>query len=168
MRQVRLLFWLGACAVALAGCGTTSPVAPQRSDLFQLSNDAQLAYEAGEDARAEQLYIGLARAAPSDPEIWLRLGNLYARADRPDAAADAYQRVLALKSNEPRAWYNLGIVRLRQGWAAMMRANAALKETDPLYRETERVMSHLGGLPDLDTKAPPKPPAGQPAPERKP
>ena len=41
-------------ALLLAGCGTLSgPEAlPQRSDLFQLSNEAQLAYESGEDARA--------------------------------------------------------------------------------------------------------------------
>ena len=152
MRNIGLVLWLLASGALLAGCGTTGPEAPQRSDLFQLSNDAQLAYEAGEDARAEQLYMGLARAAPSDPEIWLRLGNLYARNDRPEAAADAYQRVLALKTNEPRAWYNLGIVRLRQGWAALMHANAALKDTDPLYRETERLMLHLGGLPDVNPR----------------
>ena len=147
-----------ALAVLLAGCGSTG--APARSDLFQLSNDAQLAYEAGEDARAEQLYMGLARAAPGDPEIWLRLGNLYARNDRPEAAADAYQRVLALKTNEPRAWYNLGIVRLRQGWAAMMQANAALKEDDPLYQETERLMRHLGALPDVNPRKAAAKPAG--------
>ena len=152
----RMALIMGLACVLLAGCGTTA--APGRSDLFQLSNDAQLAYEAGEDARAEQLYMGLARAAPGDPEVWFRLGNLYARNDRPDAAADAYQRVLALKTNEPRAWYNLGIVRLRQGWAAMMRANAALKEDDPLYQETERLMSHLGALPDLNPRATPAKP----------
>ena len=159
MKRLGLLLWLAAWGALIGGCGTTGPAAPQRSDLFQLSNDAQLAYEAGEDVRAEQLYMGLARAAPGDPEVWFRLGNLYARNNRPDAAADAYQRTLALKTNEPRAWYNLGIVRLRQGWAAMMQANAGLKETDPLYRETERMMSHLGLLPDLNPQAPPKAPA---------
>jgi Flp pilus assembly protein TadD len=162
MKEIGLALWLAACGLLLAGCGTTG-TAPQRSDLFQLSNDAQLAYEAGEDARAEQLYMGLARAAPGDPEIWFRLGNLYARNDRPDAAADAYQRALALKVNDSRAWYNLGIVRLRQGWAAMMRANAALKEDDPLYRETERLMSHLGALPALKPMAPAAKPAAKPA-----
>ena len=154
MRHIGLVLWLALSGTLLAGCGTMGTGGLQRSDLFQLSNDAQLAYEAGEDARAEQLYMGLARAAPGDPEIWFRLGNLYARNDRPDAAADAYQRVLALKQNEPRAWYNLGIVRLRQGWAALMQANAALKETDPLYRETERLTSHLGAMPALKPPAP--------------
>ena len=152
MRAIVRLAWIAACGALLAGCAGIG--APERSDLFQLSNDAQLAYEAGEDARAEQLYMGLARSAPADPEIWLRLGNLYARNDRPEAAADAYQRVLALKVNEPRAWYNLGIVRLRQGWAAMMQANAALKESDPLYGESERIMSHLGALPGIKPQSP--------------
>ncbi len=161
MRHIGLILWLAATGALLAGCGTMGTEMPQRSDLFQLSNDAQLAYEAGEDARAEQLYRGLARAAPADPEIWLRLGNLYARNDRPDAAADAYQRALALKHNETRAWYNLGIVRLRQGWAALMRASAAMKDTDPLYRETERLMSHLGAIPALKPPAPAAKPPGE-------
>jgi Flp pilus assembly protein TadD len=161
MRIIVRLAWLAASCALLAGCATTVG-APERSDLFQLSNDAQLAYEAGEDARAEQLYMGLARSAPGDPEIWFRLGNLYARNDRPEAAADAYQRALALKVNEPRAWYNLGIVRLRQGWAALMQANAALKESDPLYGETERIMSHLGALPGIKPQAPGAPRAKEP------
>jgi len=162
MRTGHLIGMLMAGALALGGCATTDEALPQRSDLFQLSNDAQLAYAAGDLARAEQLYKALARAAPADPEIWFRLGNLYARADRPDAAADAYQRSLALKSNEPRTWYNLSIVRLRQGWAALIQANAALEESDPLYQETGRMIGHLGQLPGL--KPEPQPATAKPAP----
>ncbi len=151
MKTNRLLMTLLAM-VLLAGCeslpgGNTE--LPQRSDLFQLSNDAQLAYASGEDARAEQLYMALARQMPNDPEIWFRLGNLYARAHRPDAAADAYQRVLSINGNEPRAWYNLGIVRLRQGWAALIQANSFSAVNDPIYNESDRMIGHLEKTPGL-------------------
>jgi tetratricopeptide (TPR) repeat protein len=139
-------------ALLLAGCGTLSsgPEAlPQRSDLFQLSNEAQLAYESGEDARAEQLYMALTRQTPNDPELWFRLGNLYARAHRPDAAADAYQRVLSINGNEPRAWYNLGIVRLRQGWAALIQAYGYSAAGDPIFIESDRMIGHLEKTPGL-------------------
>lgn len=136
----------------LAGCtmmGGETAELPQRSELFQLSNDAQLAYEAGEDVQAEKLYMALLRQTPSDPEVWFRLGNLYARAHRPDAAADAYQRVLSINGNESRAWYNLGIVRLRQGWAALIRANELSPPDHPLYQESEQMIRHLEKTPGL-------------------
>lgn len=141
---VVLVLLFSGCA-ALPG----NPDLPQRSDLFQLSNDAQLAYEAGEDAKAEQLYMALLRKTPNDPEIWFRLGNLYARAHRPDAAADAYQRVLSINNTEHRAWYNLGIVRLRQGWAAMMQAYGHSAPGTPVNTESERMIGHLERMPGL-------------------
>lgn len=143
----------------LAGCAAApgSAVLPQRSELFQLSNDAQLAYEAGDDARAEQLYMALSRQTPGDPEIWFRLGNLYARAHRPDAAADAYQRVLSINGTEPRAWYNLGIIRMRQGWASLIQAHGYSQAGTPLYLESEKMIRHLENMPGL-----PPPPKNDP------
>lgn len=137
--------------VLLAGCKTISGESdlPQRSDLFQLNNEAQLAYEAGEDTQAESLYMALLRKTPNDPEIWFRLGNLYARAHRPDAAADAYQRVLSINPNESRAWYNLAIVRLRQGWAALIQAHGLSAPEHPLYPESEQMIRHLEKTPGL-------------------
>jgi tetratricopeptide (TPR) repeat protein len=135
----------------LSGCTALSGPSdlPQRSDLFQLSNEAQLAYESGEDAKAEQLYMALLRKTPNDPEIWFRLGNLYARAHRPDAAADAYQRVLSINNTEHRAWYNLGIVRLRQGWAAMIQAYGHSAAGDVVHGESGRMIGHLELMPGL-------------------
>lgn len=131
---------------------------PQRSDLFQLSNEAQLAYESGEDAQAEKLYMSLLRQTPNDPEIWFRLGNLYARSHRPDAAADAYQRVLSINGNEPRAWYNLGIVRLRQGWAALIQSNNYSASGDALHQESAKMIGHLEKTPGLPQAAKNDPP----------
>ncbi len=149
----RLMVLTGA--VLLAACQSLSGTTelPQRSDLFQLSNDAQLAYEAGEDARAEKLYMAMARQTPGDPEIWFRLGNLYARSNRPDAAADAYQRVLSINGNEPRAWYNLSIVRLRQGWAALIQANNYSAAGDVINQESSQIIEHLEKTPGLPRAA---------------
>lgn len=154
MRAIRFgcAMLLGFMLTGCAGMSGNSEL-PQRSDLFQLSNDAQLAYEAGEDAKAEQLYMALLRKTPNDPEIWFRLGNLYARAHRPDAAADAYQRVLSINSTEHRAWYNLGIVRLRQGWAALIQANSYSVDNDPIRLESDKMIRHLEKTPGLPSAA---------------
>lgn len=156
-------------ALSLAGCQAldsigmrdSKGVMPQRSELFQLSNQAQLAYEAGEDAKAEQLLMGLSRQTPNDPEIWLRLGNLYARSNRPDAAADAYQRVLSINGMESRAWYNLAIVRLRQGWAAMAQAHGTADLKAPIHEQSGQMLDHLSRMPGLPS--PPNVAANRPA-----
>ena len=149
-----------ASGLMMAACSTVPGDMPQRSDLFQISNDALLAYEAGEDAKAEQLYMGLARQLPHDYEIWFRLGNLYARSNKPDAAADAYQRALSINASDARAWYNLGIVRLRQGWASMVQAQSQADTKDPLYRQTDELLERLNALTSVAEGW--KPPARKP------
>lgn len=135
---------LVAGVLGLGGCNT---ILPQPSDLFQLNNEAQLSYESGEDAKAEAQLKALARAVPQDFEVWFRLGNLYARSNRPDAAADAYQRALSINSAEARAWHNLGVVRLRQGWAAMVQSYSFSDGRDPLRQQTESIVNHLSKMP---------------------
>lgn len=157
MRLVRTALAVAA-GIVLAGC--ESLPLPQGSDLFQLNNEAQLAYQSGADAKAEQLYMALARQVPNDPEVWFRLGNLYVRNNKPDAAADAYQRALAIDSTDARVWYNLGIVRLRQGWAALIQANNTAKVKDPIYGQTDEMIQQLNRMTGL-------PPVSRPAPKQK-
>ncbi len=124
-----------AALALLAGCASDS--------LYEQHHDAVLAYESGANARAEALYQGLARSAPNDPETWLRLGNLYARAERPDAAADAYHRGLLLAPSDARLWYNLGIVRQRQAHAALIQAHQFMADDDPLLARSQAIIDRL-------------------------
>lgn len=119
----------------LAACASGS--------IYEQHQTAVLSYESGADARAEALYQGLARAAPNDPETWLRLGNLYARSNRPDDAADAYQRALLLAPGDARAWYNLGIIRQRQAHAAFIQAHGHVADDDPLHARTKALSDRL-------------------------
>jgi len=146
---------IAATLIVVAGCAQV-PGMPQRSELFQLTNEAQLAYEKGEDARAEQLYMSLARQVPHDAEIWLRLGNLYARSHKPDAAADAYQRALAINGSDPRAWYNLGVIRLRQGWMSLIQAYNYSEDRDPVNAQSDDMIQFLGKMPGV-AEGTPKP-----------
>jgi len=152
---------LAALAVAMsgvfaAGCTTTvgSVIKALDSDpdLITINQEAQLAYEGGELAKAEALYRSLARRMPNDAETWLRLGNLYARSNRPDEAANAYQRALMADNAEARAWHNLGVVRLRQAWASMIQAQASVKPKDSLAPQVDSLLDHLGKLPQLEAE----------------
>lgn len=136
---------LAAClGLLLTGC-STAPLFGE-GNLYETHRKAVLAYESGENARAEALYQALVRAAPNDPETWLRLGNLYARENRPDDAADAYQHALLLSPNDYRIWYNLGIIRQRQAHAAFIQTNQLVKDTDPLYKKTDELIKQVAPL----------------------
>lgn len=130
-------------------------------DVITINREAQLAYEGGENAKAEALYKSLVRKMPNDAETWFRLGNLYARANRPDEAANAYQRSLISNNANARAWHNLGVIRLRQAWAAMLQAQENLKPDTPLHQAVDQVLKELEKMPivDADGKAAAKKPA---------
>jgi len=124
-----------ACLPFLAACAT--------DDVYEMHQSALLAYESGADARAEALYQGLARSAPNDPETWLRLGNLYARSNRPDKAGEAYERGLLLAPGDARLWYNLGIIRQRQAHAAFIMAHQYIDDADPLQAKAKAMIDRL-------------------------
>lgn len=139
-----------AAFCCVSGCSSPTVIG---GDVFDLHNSAVLAYESGQDAKAEALYQGLARAAPNDPETWLRLGNLYARSNKPDDAADAYQHALLLNPNDNRVWYNLGVIRQRQAHAAFIRANETSDRNDPIYGKTEALIERLAPAPAAPEQA---------------
>jgi Flp pilus assembly protein TadD len=136
-------------------------------EFLKMQHEAQAAFESGENARAEVLYKGLLRSMPNDAETWFRLGNLYARSDNAEQAVDAYLRCLSINGNDARAWHNLGVVRLRQAWAALLRANTLTGPTEPINVMSAEMVRALEKVPYLSDGQAAKPAAGaapQPAP----
>jgi tetratricopeptide (TPR) repeat protein len=148
---------LGGCTAAVS---TAIKAIDNDPDLVTINREAELAYESGEAAKAEALYKSLARRVPNDAEIWLRLGNLYARNNRPDEAANAYQRALMINNAESRAWHNLSVVRLRQAWAALLQAQANTNARDALAPQIDAALEHLAKLPALEAEPRRAGPAG--------
>lgn len=146
----------GAVALMLAAGCASDPLSPD--ELHEMSRTAVLSYESGEAAKAEALYRGLARAAPYNPETWLRLGNLYARTNRPEEAASAYQRSLQLNPGDARTWYNLGLVRQRQAYILFLQANHLTDKDDPLHSRVQALVKQLeaqqgaAGVVDAESK----------------
>lgn len=150
------LVWLvSACTLMPAG----------QSNLYELRREAQSAYAGAEDERAEKLLLGLSRAAPNDPETWFYLGNLYARTNRPEQAIAAYQKSLMLKGDDARAWHNMGVVRLREAWAAFIQAHNLASAGDPLQARLEQLIKSMETMPleGLNRNAKQAPGASPPA-----
>jgi len=148
-------------AIALAGCasldadgagGALQPVdlAPEAAVL----TSAQFKQTDGEVARNEALYVSALRRAPNDAETWFRLGNLYAGNHRPEAAAAAYARALRANNADARALHNLGVVRLRQGYAALLQGQMVVSDQDKALAERlDQVLQELGRVSVLGANA---------------
>jgi predicted Zn-dependent protease len=143
-------------ALSLGGCamlpGTTG-------NLYETRREAQAAYEGNENERAEKLLLGLTRAVPNDADTWFYLGNLYARTNRPEQAVQAYQKTLMLNSGDARAWHNLGVVRLRQGWAAFIQAYDLTVPGNPLHARADAIIGAMEKIPLEGMKRKPAAPA---------
>jgi cytochrome c-type biogenesis protein CcmH/NrfG len=135
----------------LSACSTFT----SKGDVYAQRSEAQIAYEGQQDDRAETLLVGLTRSAPSDPDTWFTLGNLYARTGRPEQAVAAYQKALMLNSTDARVWHNLGVVRTREAWAAFIQSYALVKDNDPLAPKIESIIEAMEKIPleGLDRKA---------------
>ncbi|HEY3430960.1 MAG TPA: tetratricopeptide repeat protein [Rhodocyclaceae bacterium] len=144
-----LVLMLGGCTAAVS---TAIKSLDNDQDIVSINREAELAYESGEAAKAEALYKNLVRRMPNDGETWMRLGNLYARNNRPEEAAAAYQKALSINGGEARAWNNLGVVRLRQAWAALIQAQATAEAKSGLSSQVDATLEHLSKLPMLEAE----------------
>lgn len=139
-------------ALALAGCATLGGEdtgGPLRGADLEAEAAAllraQFTQADGEAARNEALYVSALRRAPNDGETWFRLGNLYAAHHRAEAAAAAYGRALRVNNADARALHNLGVVRLRQGYAALLQGQLMVSDDeDALGVRIERLLKELG------------------------
>lgn len=152
------------CLIALLSFGLLSGCALLPHDnIYQLHREAQVAYADEQDERAEKLLLGLSRAAPNDPETWFYLGNLYARTSRPEQATQAYQKSLMLNSTDARVWHNIGVVRIREAWAAFIQAHNLAKSDDPLYPKLENLITSMEKIPLDGLARTPKAPLAEPS-----
>ncbi|HEX7370629.1 MAG TPA: tetratricopeptide repeat protein [Rhodanobacteraceae bacterium] len=142
MRHVRLGVLLCALAALLAGCAT-SPTA-RLSDLAAVQQQADSAYSRHDWRTAAAAYEALTQRVPGNAAYWFRLGNCYARLDRPEPAVAAYRAALQRDPHIAPAWHNLGAVLLEQSQAAFQQSAANAKPGDPLKRASALLTARVG------------------------
>ena len=102
----------------LAGC-SSSPATQQEQSLFQLMAQATHAYDDARLDRAETLYLQVLQRNPNYSEANFKLGNIYSRQGRLDAAVIKYQQALTVDANDGRFWHNLALTRVKQAIATL-------------------------------------------------
>ncbi len=121
------------------------PAAPVAIDAAATMAAAEAAYAARDWSGAESNYLAAARASPSDPEPWFRLGNVYFRRGSHDLAARAYEETLRVSPNHAKAWHNLGVVRLHQADASLARVLGSGEPRDPALEESAKALRAIVG-----------------------
>lgn len=137
-----LLLALPACAPP----GVKPDREAAKPDMFKLEQDADVAYQKGDLATSEKDYLELVKKIPEEPLHWFRLGNIYARTDRPDAAIVAYREAVLRNPQYSKAWYNMGIIQLRQAANTFNQMQVHTESKDPLYAEGKRLMDDILGI----------------------
>ncbi len=87
-----------------SGCAAT------QGDLLLIRDQAYEAYRNRNYDTAVSKFEYLVSRVPEDGEFWFRLGNSYARSQKPQLAVDAYQKALIRVPANEKAWYNMGLV----------------------------------------------------------
>ncbi len=123
----------------LSGCGTNS-TQPDIQNLAQWRSLADQAYANKAYDKAIQLYSRLARAVPKEASNWFRLGNAYSRVGNHQQAIAAYREVLVRDPQNSKAWYNAGLMELKQVAQHFVEAEAKLPSGDPVA-EISRIVS---------------------------
>lgn len=138
--RIRLMIILPA--LALAGCASQSIQQPE-VDLFELREQADAAYEEGDMAASEKHYSVLVKEVPGEARPWFRLANIYARTERPGAAVRAYREALIRDPEMTKAWYNMGIVQLREAAHSLNEMQVYADPEDPLYTQSKTLLEGI-------------------------
>ena len=103
MNVIKNLFFLFLLLLLFSACAEKQLVTTVREEAYQ-------AYSNNDYGTAAEKFELLVKKAPEDVEFWFRLGNAYARSQRPGLAVSAYQNALLGDPKNVKAWYNMGII----------------------------------------------------------
>lgn len=137
-----LVLLLAGCAGGPGGLHRGA-AGTEGEDLVQVRAAAETAYAAKDWAESEKQYTLLAKRVPIEAENWFRLGNIYARTARPDAAVAAYRETLVREPEHRKAWFNLGILQLRAATASLEQVQNLPGAEDGMTRRSREILEEL-------------------------
>ena len=110
-----------------------------QQDMFELEKLANETYQNSQWHESEKHYTILVEKIPEDAVHWFRLGNIYARTQRPDAAVTAYRESLIRDPEFAKAWYNMGVLHLQQAANSFSEFQIYVDKNDPLYEKGQKI-----------------------------
>jgi tetratricopeptide (TPR) repeat protein len=114
-----------------------------KQDLFELQKQADAAYSNDDMDTSERDYKILIRELPEIALHWFRLGNIYVRTNRPDAAIDLYREAVLRDPTFANAWFNMSIVQLKQTAYSLQEMLIYTNENDPMYTKAKNLLDGI-------------------------
>jgi cytochrome c-type biogenesis protein CcmH/NrfG len=112
-------------------------------DASEVERIADHAYENQDWLSSERHYVQLVQDPPVKASHWFRLGNIYAKTRRADAAMVAYREALRLDPKLSKAWFNMGILQLKQAAKSFDHLQSQADEKDPLHSRGRDIFSGI-------------------------
>lgn len=112
-------------------------------DFFELQKQADTAYLNDDLVASERDYQILVKEMPTVALHWFRLGNIYVRTNRPNAAINLYREAVLRDPKYSKAWYNLGIVQLKQTAYSLNEMLIYTDIYDPLYNKAKHMLNGI-------------------------
>ncbi|MCL2913868.1 tetratricopeptide repeat protein [Shewanella corallii] len=132
--------------IFMQGCSSAPPPHKGNKDIMTIQAQAEQAYRRAMLDQAESLYLEVLNSVPNYAPAWFRLGNIYTRTGRQEAAIAAYQRCLELEPNNQKAWYNMSLVRLKQSTQLLQEASGRGDQKSAVHQQIEALLSELTQL----------------------
>ena len=148
MARLIIISLLMACLVNLSGCVSShQEEKPQgNQQIMTLQAEAEQAYKMARLDQAESLYLQVLTSVPNYAPGWFRLGNIYTRTGRHNAAVTAYMRCLELEPANQKAWYNISLVRIKQSTQVLASANKQGDKNSPVGRQIQALLHALNTI----------------------
>jgi tetratricopeptide (TPR) repeat protein len=130
----------------LSGCNLTGIKETEETpkiDLWELKEEADFAYLNNDMVTSEKNYSILVKEIPVEAFFWFRLANVYVRTNRPDAAITLYREAVIRDPEFSKAWYNLGIVQLKQTAFSLNEMLIYTDRNDPLYSKAATMLEEI-------------------------
>lgn len=112
----------------------SSACAPTRGSSMQQSYDkATEYYSKALYSDAERELLKLSKAMPSNYDVFFKLGNIYVRTGQLQAAERMYQRCIDIDPNQPKGWYNMSLLRVKQALYLAEEGASRSVKTEPKF-----------------------------------
>jgi len=143
----QLSFIIAFLFLGLSGCTTTKTDVPEgNQQIMQIQANAERAYKMAMLDKAESLYFEVLASVPNYAPAWFRLGNIYTRTGRHDAAIAAYSKSLEFEPDNQKAFYNISLVRVKQSTEALSAATKHGDINSPIGKQIQALLDALNQL----------------------
>ncbi|MGI2171415.1 tetratricopeptide repeat protein [Shewanella sp. MF05960] len=143
-----LLLLTAVLCMGLAGCASKPDTKQQEGNqqIMQLQANAERAYKMAMLDQAESLYFEVLASVPNYAPAWFRLGNIYTRTGRHDAAIAAYSKNLEFQPDNQKAFYNISLVRIKQSTETLAAATKHGDVNSPIGKQIQALLDALNQL----------------------